>query len=60
MWVTSEEYNEVDSWCDSHIGIFSIDWFSFVKTPGTLEYAFKREEDAVVFKLKWNCKNEHD
>jgi hypothetical protein len=60
MSMTPGRYNHTtDDWCNSCVGKFSKDWYCFVKNIDTLQYAFRKETDAVAFKLKWNYKNEH-
>lgn len=40
-------------WCKNNVGIESLDW-DYIPVNGIiLEYVFVREEDAMMFALKW-------
>ena len=42
-------YYDVSTWCRENIGEFNKDWFTWTGR----RYWFKREEDAVLFALRW-------
>ncbi len=59
---TSHHYTEVCAWCDQTIGAFDRDWYKLgediaaqsIMTDYKSTYLFRREEHAVLFKLRWS------
>jgi len=58
---TSHPWPEVCDWCDKTIGAFDQDWYKLgediaaqsIMTDYKSTYLFRREEHAVLFKLRW-------
>ena len=58
---TSHPWPEVCDWCDKTIGTFDQDWYKLgediaaqsIMTDYKSTYLFRREEHAVLFKLRW-------
>lgn len=58
--IEHEDWYEVQLWCDEFIGKFDEDWYKlgidplarFNGNPQTTWY-FKREQDIILFKLRW-------
>lgn len=46
--------NEVREWCDIALGKVCKYWYSYIGEQNRTYYAFKHEEDMVLFKLRWN------
>ena len=58
---TSHDWPEVCDWCAANIGEFDRDWYKLGEDIAALSinpdykstYLFRREQDAVLFKLRW-------
>jgi hypothetical protein len=58
---TSHPWVEVCAWCEQNIGEFDRDWYKLgedIMAQGILTdykstYMFRREQDAVMFMLRW-------
>lgn len=43
---------KTEDWCEDNIGKFGDKWFCYSLHPGAV-YAFKSEEDTLIFKIRW-------
>ena len=58
---TSHDWQQVCDWCVATIGEFDREWYKLgediaaqsINTDYKSTYMFRREQDAVLFKLKW-------
>jgi hypothetical protein len=58
---TSHPWQEVCAWCEVVIGTFDQDWYKLgediaaqsIYSDYKSTYMFRREQDAVLFKLRW-------
>lgn len=58
---TSHPWPEVCAWCEQNIGEFDQDWYKLgediaaqsIMTDYKSTYLFKREQDVLLFRLKW-------
>lgn len=58
---TSHPWPEVVEWCEQNIGKYDRDWFKLGEDPAAMSiytdykstYLFRKEQDAVLFKLRW-------
>jgi hypothetical protein len=59
---TSHAWPEVCAWCEQNIGKFDRDWYKLgedimaqgIMTDYKSTYMFRREQDAVLFQLRWS------
>jgi len=59
---TSHPWTEVCAWCEQNIGTFDREWYKLgedimaqgIMTDYKSTYMFRREQDAVLFKLRWS------
>ena len=59
---TSHDWVEVCDWCAANIGDFDRDWYKLgedIMAQGIYSdykstYLFKREQDVVLFRLRWS------
>lgn len=59
---TLHHHDQVVPWCEANIGEFDRDWYRYgtdiasgvVGWEPCDYYRFRREKDAVIFKLKWS------
>jgi hypothetical protein len=58
---TRSPYIEVVPWCEQHVGAFGLDWYRYGSDiAGVLgwdpydTYRFRREQDAIMFRLRWS------
>jgi hypothetical protein len=59
---TSHDWLEVTEWCRQNIGEFDRDWYKLgediaaqsIYSDYKSTYMFRREQDAVLFKLRWS------
>lgn len=59
---TRHPYPEVCGWCEQYVGVFDRDWYKlgediaaqFLNIHYQSTYMFKRESDALLFRLKWS------
>ena len=59
---TGSPWPEVVAWCEQNIGKYDRDWFKLGEDPAAMSiytdykstYLFRREQDAVLFKLRWS------
>jgi len=59
---TSHDWLEVTEWCRQNIGEFDQDWYKLgediaaqsIYSDYKSTYMFRREQDAVLFKLRWS------
>ena len=59
---TSHNWEEVCEWCKANIGEFDRDWYKLgediaaqsVMSDYKSTYMFRREQDAVLFRLRWS------
>jgi hypothetical protein len=57
----TDDYEEIQDWCYKNIGEFDKDWYKLGIDPmqyfalgyKTTTWLFKREKDAMFFKLRW-------
>ncbi len=57
---TGQPYVSKYKWCCENIGHCGRDWFYFDSGSNNVtNFAFKREEDYLTFKLRWSAKNGH-
>ena len=55
------DWSTMQEWCNAYVGEFDQDWYKLGVDPldyvlndrFRTEWYFKREQDAVLFKLKW-------
>lgn len=58
---TSHPWPEVCAWCEQNIGVFDQEWYKLgediaaqsIMTDYKSTYLFRKEQDAVLFKLRW-------
>ena len=58
---TSHPWPEVCAWCEQNIGEFDRDWYKLgediaaqsIMTDYKSTYLFKREQDVLLFRLRW-------
>jgi len=46
----------MDNWCSAHVGTRFRDWYSYNLNNTSRTYAFKTEEELLIFKIRWNYK----
>ena len=57
-WGNARHYNKIRDWCEQHFS--SADWDSRIfadagsSKPGVKQFAFKHQEDLLMFKLMWS------
>ena len=59
---TSHDWQAVCEWCRQNIGEFDQEWYKLgedimaqgIMTDYKSTYMFRREQDAVLFKLRWS------
>jgi len=58
IWPHQITYNvdsiSIDDWCQNTLGKMCKDWYSYQVDRNIIRYAFKKEEDMMLFKLRWS------